>query len=106
MAFLNTSARALISGRTQKDYLNGPNETGTISGVVKTRDNKGRKFPAYARVTLIRESDFVPVRSMMSDKITGAYSFSGIDSAVKYTAIAYDHLNIYEPATGSALFPK
>jgi hypothetical protein len=77
--------------RGRNDYLTGVRGEGIgrISGTVK--DKGTPNIPTFARVRLVRERDFLPMRETWSDPTTGAYQFDYVDEMQKYTVIAFDH---------------
>lgn len=107
MAFLATPTRVLAGPmRSKKDYINGSFETGAITGTVKAQAVSGAPTPIYCRVVLIRDSDFVAVRSMFTDRATGAYSFSEIDKHLTYTVIAVHPTTSFRAVIADHLTPE
>lgn len=88
-----------------KDYANGAYETGTISGTVKTRTAPAVTVPTRCQVVLFRDHDHMPLREVLSDAGTGAYSFSGIDKDQSYTVIAFHPTLAYRAVLADGVFP-
>jgi hypothetical protein len=76
------------------DHLGNQGAFGTITGTVKVSDTPSND-PVHRRVRLYRDRDGVMVAETWSDATTGAYTFNEVDSAFKYTVIAYDYEHNY-----------
>jgi hypothetical protein len=88
-----------------KDYINGAVDPGVVIGTVKTQVNATTQVPTRCRVVLIRDMDLVAVRSMISDAVTGAYTFSEIDRHVSYTVLAYHLTSEFRAVVANGLYP-
>lgn len=83
-----------VNGRNLNAIADNSNGPGTITGTVKRKalpDN----VPLSRKVRLLRERDGKCVRETWSDAATGAYTFTGLDLAQAYTAVAWDHQHTY-----------
>lgn len=91
--------------KTRNDFYTGVlgQGIGRISGTVKEIGTPN--VPVFVRVRLVRERDFLPVREMWSDPITGAYQFDYVDELQKYTVIAFDHTHTERAVIGDNLTP-
>lgn len=77
---------------------------GTVYGTVK---NKGTPdSPVYRRVRLIRDRDGVCVRETWSNAVTGAYAFTNVDEAERYTVLSYDHTGNYRAVVADNLMAE
>jgi hypothetical protein len=63
--------------------------TGTITGTTKLKGTP-TNTPLGRKVRLIRERDGYVVRELISDALTGVYTFSGISTAHVYSVVSYD----------------
>lgn len=88
-----------------RDYINGNYDPGTISGTVKTQINSTTQVPTRCRVVLLRDTDLVAVRSVISDAVTGAYTFTQIDKHVSYTVMAYHLDSAFRAVIANGLYP-
>jgi hypothetical protein len=77
---------------------------GTIYGTTKIKGTPNT--PTKARVRLLRDRDGLLARETWSDPATGAYSFTGIDTAQKFTALAQDLNGSFRPVAASQLTPE
>lgn len=77
---------------------------GYIPGTVK-RDSAPADLPLRRRVRLHREADGMLVRETWSDAATGAYLFTDINPALKYTVISYDHAHEYRAEVADNITP-
>lgn len=77
---------------------------GVISGTVKI-DGDPTDTPVRRRVVLLREPDAVAVRETWSDAVTGAYAFTGVNLAYRYTVLAYDHTHSYRAVVADNVTP-
>ena len=77
---------------------------GRIAGTVK-KDADPSDLPLKRRVRLHREVDGLLIREVWSDAATGAYDFTEISMAHKYTVIAYDHLHDYRAVIADNITP-
>lgn len=78
---------------------------GTITGQTLVKDG-GPEVPTRARVRLMRARDGVPARETWSDPSTGTYSFTGLDTAQQFVALAQKPDGSYEPVAGGPLTPQ
>lgn len=85
-----------------RDFEFGGN--GRIAGTVK-RDDTPVDVPLRRRVRLHREADGMLIREVWSDPATGGYSFDYIDTAKRYTVIAYDYSHDYRAVIADNIAP-
>lgn len=85
-----------------RDFVHGG--AGAIHDTVEQQATPSN-IPLRRRVRLLREVDYMPLRETWSDAATGAYSFSDLDPAYTYIAIARDHLGIFRAAAADKLTP-
>jgi hypothetical protein len=78
--------------------------SGTIYGTTKIKGTPDT--PTKARVRLLRDRDGLLARETWSDPATGAYSFSGIDTAQQFTVLAQDLNGAFRPVAASQLTPE
>jgi hypothetical protein len=78
--------------------------SGTIYGTTKIKGTPDT--PTKARVRLLRDRDSLLARETWSDPATGAYSFTGIDIAQKFTVLAQDSNGAFRPVAASQLTPE
>ncbi len=78
--------------------------SGTIYGTTKIKGTPNT--PAKARVRLLRDRDGLLARETWSDQATGAYSFTGIDTAQQFTVLAQDLNGAFRPVAASQLTPE
>ena len=78
---------------------------GTVYGTV---DRKGSpaNVPLRRRVRLHSDITGAVVRETWSDAATGAFAFTGIDPAQRYTALAYDHEHNFRAEAADNLTPE
>lgn len=76
---------------------------GQITGTVKEKGTPDA--PVYRRVRLFRERDALLVAETWSDPITGAYIFTNINPAHRYTVITYDHTGDFRAVAADNLTP-
>lgn len=91
-----------INVRNLNSIADNANGVGTITGTVKEKALP-TNLPLSRKVRLLRERDGKCVRETWSDATTGAYTFSGLDVAQAYTAIAWDHLHTYRATVSDNL---
>lgn len=78
---------------------------GTIAGQTLLKDG-GPEVPTRARVLLLRKRDSLLARETWSDPATGAYSFTDLDPAQQFIALAQKPDGAYEPVAGGPLTPQ
>jgi hypothetical protein len=78
---------------------------GRIRGTVKIDDTPS-DIPVRRRVLLFKEPDFVIVGQQWSDAVTGAYEFTDLDMASRYTTLALDHNHAYRAEPADNLTPE
>lgn len=78
---------------------------GRILGTVK-KETDPVNLPLRRRVVLYEERSRRPVAETWSNADTGAYAFTGLDPALRYTSIAYDHTWHYNATVGAGLQPE
>jgi hypothetical protein len=78
--------------------------SGTIYGTTKIKGTPNT--PTKARVRLLRDRDGLLARETWSDPATGAYSFTGIDTAQQFTVLAQDLNGAFRPVAASQLTPE
>jgi hypothetical protein len=88
-----------------KDYENGANETGTIAGTTKFRVSSTVTVPIACRVIVFRDVDHQPVRDTLSDAVTGAWSVTGIDKHLTYTALALHPTTAARAVVADGVYP-
>lgn len=77
---------------------------GTIYGTTKTKGTLNT--PTKARVVLLHQRSKLPVRETWSNPVTGAFAFTGIDTAQKFITLAEDANGDYRPVAASQLTPE
>lgn len=77
---------------------------GRITGTVAEKATPN--IPLRRRVRLHRDVDGLCVRETWSDAATGAYEFTDIDPAYRYTAIAYDYAHNHRAVAADNLTPE
>ncbi len=79
--------------------------SGTVYGTV---DRKGTpaNVPLRRRVRLHSDASGALVRETWSDAATGAFAFTGIDPAQRYTTLAYDHEHNFRAEAADNLTPE
>lgn len=108
MAVLHRSA----TGTTRTRMIDAPvrardtafGGAGRIAGTVAEKATPNT--PLHRRVRLHRDVDGLCVRETWSDAATGAYEFTGIDPAQRYTAIAYDYAHNHRAVAADNLTPE
>lgn len=88
-----------------RDYQDGGAVAGTVAGTVETQTAPATFVPTFAHVVLFRDHDHQPIRDMWSDRVTGAWSFGGIDKSTSYTAIAFHPTLAYRGVLADGVFP-
>lgn len=77
---------------------------GRITGTVEEKATPN--LPLRRRVRLHRDVDGLCVRETWSDAATGAYEFTDINPAYRYTAIAYDYAHNHRAVAADNLRPE
>lgn len=77
---------------------------GRITGTVAEKATPN--IPLRRRVRLHRDVDGLCVRETWSDAATGAYEFTDINPAYRYTAIAYDWAHNHRAVIADNLTPE
>lgn len=96
------SGGELIGLQASGDLIHGGR--GRITGTVK-RDADPVDLPLRRRVRIHREVDGMMLRATWSDATTGAYLFTDINPAIKYTVISYDHEHNYRAVVADNITP-
>ena len=68
--------------------------TATVAGTVKRKADPAN-VPLRRRVRLYDENGRQFIREVWSDAVTGVFAFENLNPAYAYTAMTYDHENIY-----------
>jgi hypothetical protein len=76
---------------------------GVITG--STKVDSTPDAPIRRRVRLFRDRDGVFVAETWSNATTGAFAFTDLNPAMKYSAVAYDHENVFRAVIGDNLTP-
>ena len=84
------------------DFIHGG--PGRITGTVEEKASPN--LPLRRRVRLHRDVDGLCVRETWSDAATGAYEFTDINPAYRYTAIAYDYEHNHRAVAADNLTPE
>ena len=77
---------------------------GTIYGTTKTKGTPN--LPTKARVVLLHQRSKLPVRETWSDPVTGAFAFTGIDTAQQFLTLAEDAAGNFRPVAANRLTPE
>ena len=96
------SGRQLLSILKSSDAIHGG--PGRIIGTVEEKATPN--LPMRRRVRLHRDVDGLCVRETWSDAATGAYEFTDINPAYRYTAIAYDYAHNHRAVAADNLTPE
>lgn len=96
------SGPRLLTLQKSGDTIHGG--AGRITGTVKEKGTPNA--PLRRRVRLHRDVDGLMVRETWSDAATGAYTFTDINPAYAYTAIAYDYARNYRAVIADNLTPE
>ena len=96
------SGPKLLSLQKSGDYIHGGK--GFIPGTVEEKATPN--IPLRRRVRLHRDVDGLMVRETWSDAVTGAYTFTGINPAYTYHAIAFDYTRNYSAVIADNLTPE
>lgn len=96
------SGPKLLSVLKSGDFIHGG--PGRIAGTVAEKATPN--IPLRRRVRLHRDVDGLCVRETWSDATTGAYEFTDINPAYKYTAIAYDYAHSHRAVAADNLTPE
>lgn len=97
------SGPQLLALQQSGDTIHGGR--GRITGTVK-RDADPVDLPLRRRVRIHREVDGMMLRATWSDATTGAYLFTDINPAIKYTVISYDHEHNYRAVVADNITPE
>lgn len=76
--------------------------TGTVTGTTKEK-HLPENTPLSRRVRLYRERDGAMIAETWSDPTTGTYTFTGVDTADRYTVLTYDYLHNYRAVAADNL---
>ena len=96
------SGPKLLALQKSGDYIHGGK--GFIPGTVEEKATPN--IPLRRRVRLHRDVDGLMVRETWSDAVTGAYTFTGINPAYTYHAIAFDYARNYRAVIADNLTPE
>ena len=96
------SGPRLLSVLKSSDTIHGG--PGRIIGTVEEKATPN--LPLRRRVRLHRDVDGLCVRETWSDAATGAYAFTDINPAYRYTAIAYDYEHNHRAVAADNLTPE
>ena len=96
------SGPRLLSVLKSSDFIHGG--PGRITGTVEKKATPN--LPLRRRVRLHRDVDGLCVRETWSDAATGAYAFTDINPAYRYTAIAYDYEHNHRAVAADNLTPE
>ena len=96
------SGPKLLSVLKSGDFIHGGH--GRIIGTVEEKASPN--LPLRRRVRLHRDVDGLCVRETWSDAVTGAYEFTDINPAYRYTAIAYDYAHNHRAVAADNLTPE
>lgn len=89
--------RTHIVGRLGPDYADAHTAApgaAAYSGTLK-RYSLPDNIAVQRRLYLLRQPDWLPVRTAVSDPVTGAYTFEPVDPAYRYAVVAIDHTGQY-----------
>lgn len=78
--------------------------TGTVSGTVKEK-NAPANTPLARKVRLFEEASGRMIQETWSDKATGNYVFTELNTQQRYTVVAYDYLNNYRAVIADNVSP-
>lgn len=96
------SGPRLLTVAKSGDIIHGG--PGRITGTVEEKATPN--IPLRRRVRLHRDVDGLCVRETWSDAATGAYAFTDINPAYRYTAIAYDYAHNHRAVAADNLTPE
>ena len=96
------SGPKLLALQKLGDYIHGGK--GFITGTVEEKATPN--IPLRRRVRLHRDVDGMMVRETWSDAVTGAYTFTDINPAYTYHAIAFDYARNYRAVIADNLTPE
>ena len=96
------SAPKLLALQKSGDYIHGG--AGVITGTVEEKATPN--IPLRRRVRLHRDVDGMMVRETWSHATTGAYTFTDINPAYTYHAIAFDYARNYRAVIADNLTPE
>jgi hypothetical protein len=77
---------------------------GRVAGTVKVKGTPD--LAVRRRVRLVRERDGICVGETWSNATTGAYEFTGIDPAERYTVLSYDGPRVFRAAVQDNVTPE
>lgn len=78
---------------------------GSISGTTKLQTAPNTYVPMGVPVVLLRDTDFVAMRRVLSDPTTGAYSFLNVPKEYTYTVMAVDPQLGYRAVLANGVTP-
>lgn len=96
------SGPKLLALQKSGDYIHGG--VGVITGTVEEKATPN--IPLRRRVRLHRDVDGMMVRETWSHATTGAYTFTDINPAYTYHAIAFDYARNYRAVIADNLTPE
>ena len=96
------SGPKLLSLQKSGDYIHGG--VGVITGTVEEKAIPN--LPLRRKVRLHRDVDGLMVRETWSHATTGAYTFTDINPAYTYHAIAFDYARNYSAVIADNLTPE
>ena len=96
------SGPKLLDLQKSGDYIHGG--VGAITGTVEEKATPN--IPLRRRVRLHRDVDGMMVRETWSHATTGAYTFTDINPAYTYHAIAFDYARNYRAVIADNLTPE
>lgn len=89
--------RTHLVGRLGPDYADSHTAAqgaAPYSGALM-RYSLPESIPVQRRLYLLRQPDWLPVRTTVSDLATGAYAFAPVDPGYLYAVVALDHTGQY-----------
>lgn len=96
------SGGLLLALQKSRDYIHGG--AGFITGTVEEKATPN--VPLRRKVRLHRDVDGMLVRETWSHATTGAYTFTDINPAYTYHAIAFDYARNYRAVIADNLTPE
>ena len=96
------SGPKLLSLQKSGDYIHGG--VGVVTGTVEEKAIPN--LPLRRKVRLHRDVDGLMVRETWSHATTGAYTFTDINPAYTYHAIAFDYARNYRAVIADNLTPE
>lgn len=91
----------LMASSARDTEFGGP---GTIYGTTTTKGTPNTH--TKARVVLLHQRSKLPVRETWSDPVTGAFAFTGIDTAQQFITLAEDAAGNFRPVAANRLTPE